>query len=140
MIGARAGRARVNIRGVMDDAARRAEYVARVAGEESVAYLRSLTDEMRPPVRKGEGARRAHPGGWADVRGTLALGYAYEVEALPTGARLRMLNPVEYAVYLDVRENFYVLRGFFDEFGSGEYAPGLEIVRRVAADNGFGVR
>ena len=50
--------------------------IADAIGAETVAYLRSLTNEMRPPARKGEAPRQAHPGHWADVTGQLAASYA----------------------------------------------------------------
>lgn len=57
-----------------------------LTGIETVAFLRSLTGNMQPPRNKGEGPRRAHPGGWADVTGNLANAYSFEVTA--GGARL----------------------------------------------------
>jgi len=36
-------------------------------GFEEVNHQRSLTGEMRPAVRSGEGQRSAHPGHWADI-------------------------------------------------------------------------
>ena len=58
---------------------------------EEIAYLRSLTDEMRPPapvnsagryipVAERTGMRRAHPGHWADVSKNLASSYDHDVE------------------------------------------------------------
>lgn len=58
-----------------------------LTGIEAVAFLRSLGAEMRPPRNPGEGPRRAHPGGWADVTGNLANAYSSEVVA-NNGVRL----------------------------------------------------
>lgn len=89
----------------------RAVYAAHVIGAETIAFLRSLTNEMRPPARAGEGMRQAHPGGWADVRSTLELSYSYEVQPMEYGARLILMNTAEYAVYLELRDGYYVLAG-----------------------------
>ncbi|HMB77133.1 MAG TPA: hypothetical protein VKN76_12085 [Kiloniellaceae bacterium] len=49
------------------------------AGFDLVAYYRSLASELRPPVRAGEGYRKAHPGHWADITGNLASSYRFRV-------------------------------------------------------------
>lgn len=113
----------------------RAVYAANVIGAEVVAFLRSLTDEMRPPARAGEGERQAHPGGWADVRGTLANSYDFQVEETEFGARLILLNTAEYAVYLELRDGYYVLSGV-DEPGG----PLDTILRARAEMLGFKYR
>lgn len=110
----------------------KAVYAAHVVGSETIAFLRSLTDEMRPPARAGEGPRRAHPGHWADIRGTLSASYSYKVEATEFGARLTLINTAEYAVYVDLREGFYVLRGVGDVGG-----PIERILREKAESLGF---
>jgi len=50
------------------------------AGFQYVDFLQSLTLEMRPPVKKGEGPRRAHPGHWADITRNLANSYVHDVD------------------------------------------------------------
>lgn len=49
------------------------------AGFEEINFLRSYTNEMRPPVRAGQGPRRAHPGGWSDVTNNLRNAYHHKV-------------------------------------------------------------
>lgn len=49
------------------------------AGFEEINRLRSYTDQMRPPVREGQGMRRAHPGGWSDITNNLRNGYRHLV-------------------------------------------------------------
>lgn len=49
------------------------------AGFEATSFLRSYTNEMRPPVRPGQGPRQAHPGGWADITNNLRNGYFHLV-------------------------------------------------------------
>jgi hypothetical protein len=50
------------------------------AGYEVIGFLQSLTGEMRPPVKAGEGPRKAHPGSWSDVTGRLAGAYQHLVD------------------------------------------------------------
>lgn len=115
------------------DVAEKVERMLHVTGQEAVAFLRSLTNKMQPPVGAGEAWRRAHPGGWADVTGALALGYGYEVLVFgnlsaPEGWGLLMKNTMEYAVYLEDRNGYWVLSGITD--------PGapLEVALRRAAE------
>ena len=49
------------------------------SGFELVGFYRSLTPKIRPPVKAGEGFRRAHPGNWADITGNLANAYQHRV-------------------------------------------------------------
>jgi hypothetical protein len=91
-------------------------------GRRVVAYLRSLTNEMRPPIRTGGATRAAHPGHWADVTGRLAAGYEWRVDDTPTGAQLLLFNEVEYAAYLEAHDGFFVLRGVADPGGPVEIA------------------
>lgn len=58
---------------------RNIELALEAAGQEERTFLRSSTGESRPPVRAGEGPRRAHPGHWADVTTNLRAGYQYRV-------------------------------------------------------------
>lgn len=110
----------------------KAVYAAHFVGNETIAFLRSLTDTMRPPARAGEGMRRAHPGGWADVRGTLAASYSYKVEPTDFGARLTLINTAEYAVYLELMDGYYVLSGVGEPGG-----PIEKILRANAEKLGF---
>lgn len=114
----------------------------KITGIEAVAFLRSLTDTMRPPVRASEGWRKAHPGGWADVTSQLALGYDFEVlvaratyDAPPAWWSLVLMNHVEYAVYLENLDGYYVLAGITDPG-----APLERMLRDAARDLGFDVR
>lgn len=52
------------------------------AGRAEINFLTSLTGEMRPPYRAGTGARRAHPGHWADRKVHLVRKYKHEVTRL----------------------------------------------------------
>jgi hypothetical protein len=97
-------------------------------GAEVIAYLRSLTAEMRPPTRPGEGERSAHPGHWADVTGNLSNAYGWRVESTGDGYTLVLFNTMDYAVYLEAKEGFFVLRGITDNDGPVEQA-----IRNAAA-------
>lgn len=61
----------------------RVETGLEVTGVREVNFLQSVTNEMRPPARTGEGPRAAHPGGWADVTGRLNRSYSIEVNGKP---------------------------------------------------------
>lgn len=102
-------------------------------GAETVAYLRSLTSKMQPPARRYPGGplggdRQAHPGGWADRSSNLANAYAYNVQVDAESATLQISNAMEYAIYLEVKENYYVIRGVFQEDG-----PVFAAIRRNLA-------
>ena len=101
---------------------RKIELLLEAVGAETVAFLRTLTAETRPGVRPGEPARRAHPGGWADITGNLANAYAYEVQRIPDGATLVLSNSMEYSAVLEIRDGYFVLRGVTDPGGPLEQA------------------
>lgn len=96
--------------------------VLEMVGIETVAYLRGYTNERRPPVRRGEPERRAHPGGWSDVTENLALAYDYEVTVTPDHVELAILNTMEYAAILEARDGFFVVRDVTDPGGPVEQA------------------
>lgn len=102
--------------------------ISQVVGIETVMYLRSLTDVMRPPVRKGEGPRQAHPGGWADVTGNLANAYGAEVQSFGDEVVLLLTNTMEYAAYLEARDAYYVLEGVAADGG-----PVQQLMERIVA-------
>lgn len=86
------------------------------AGNEAVDFARSKTANMRPPVKKGQGPRQAHPGGWADVSGNLAGAYKHDPKQLTEVLfALTMINGMEYGVFLE-RKGFWVLSGLFEGF------------------------
>ena len=98
-------------------------------GIDTIAWLRSLTEEMRPPVRSTEGERQAHPGHWADRTGQLALAYDHKVERRgTTGAVLILSNSSEYAGALEAHDGYFVLKGVLD-FGG----PAAIALRMAAA-------
>jgi hypothetical protein len=126
------------------DAAEKMALVAEAIGVETIAYFRSLTNEMRPPARvpgtkATTGVRRAHPGHWADVTGQLAASYDHEVERVGKAeVVLSLKNYAEYAAHLEARDGFFVLSGVTDPGGPVEqalrravakHAPGWEIRR-----------
>lgn len=126
------------------DAHQRAYFILDMVGLQTVAYLRSLTSKMQPPVgnktyrtksgkrkkygekgarkfKAGFGAPRpAHPGGWADITGDLARAYAYKVEVATDGATLTLSNSMSYAAALEAKDGYFVLSGVADPGGPVE--------------------
>jgi hypothetical protein len=98
-------------------------------GEETIKFLRSLTSERRPPIRKGGPSRPAHPGHWADRSGDLARAYDYVVLPTTLGYQLILTNDMEYAEDLEGMSGFFVLSGAIDENG-----PVEKSMRLVMAD------
>lgn len=117
------------IRDLQMDVTRKAVLAMNAVGAETVAFLRSQTSEMRPPAHVNGPMRPAHPGHWADISGALALAYAYEVVVSDNGVQLRMLNSMEYAVYLENHLGYWVLSGVTDPGGPVDQA--LNIVSEV---------
>jgi hypothetical protein len=110
-----------------------------LTGVEAITYARSLTSELRPPRRRGEGMRRAHPGHWSDITSNLANAYAWSVRLgghvigksaprsvgspisaagarVPEGSTLtlELSNSMAYAEMLERRDGYWVLSGLSD--------------------------
>lgn len=100
---------------------------------ETIAYLRSLTTEMRPPAKPGEPSRFAHPGGWADVTGQLANSYGWAVRKAGIAWELELRNDAGHAIYLEEREGYFVLRGVTEPGGPVEQAL-RAVIARIAPD------
>lgn len=133
-------------------------------GWEVISFLRSLGHGMRPPVRVSESTRSAHPGGWADISGSLAGAYRFEVWAsgyrvrfsveaagtpgtvppvevngrIPKAPKapyeLRLYNGMAYAAALEAKDGYFVLTGVTEAGGQVETA-----IRRVITALGFDV-
>lgn len=105
------------------DAFKKAEWLLDQVGRDTISYLRSTTEEMRPPARAGEGERRAHPGHWADVTNNLRNAYGHRVIRQGERALLLILdNTMEYAATLEARDGFFVLSGVMERDGPVERA------------------
>ena len=87
--------------------------IAEATGAEAVELARSTTEQMRPPVRPGEGPRAAHPGGWADVTGVTAGSMRYTAEMIGPGRARLTLEAGGAAQYLE-RRGYWVFSGLFD--------------------------
>jgi hypothetical protein len=98
------------------------ELMLMAVGEKTVAYLRSLTSEQRPPVKRSGPVRSAHPGHWGDVTGQLANSYGYYVYRSPGELQLVLYNTAEYAIFLEQHEGFFVLSGVTESGGPVEMA------------------
>lgn len=99
------------------DTTEKIRLVLEAIGVETIAYLRSLTAELRPPVHRGGPNRHAHPGHWADVTGNLANAYGYAVHVVADGAVLVLRNTMEYAAALEAKEGYFVLKGVTERDG-----------------------
>ena len=128
------------VRNAIPQGTRLLAQVLEMIGWETVSWLRSHTDKMRPPIRKGLAERPAHPGEWADVSGDLARAYRFEIwaglnrvrwsaegEAVtvrgviprqiePTaGLTLFIVNSWAYAAALEAKNGYWVVSGVGDE-------------------------
>ena len=102
-------------------------------GADVIGYLKSLTSEIRPPERDGGPERHAHPGHWADAGdGDLAASYSYEVQADARQVILILRNTSAHAVYLEMHEGFFVLRGVADPGGPVEQAMRRAVAQRAS--------
>jgi hypothetical protein len=100
-------------------------------GASVVEYLRSYTNEWRPPERGGTTRRRAHPGHWADITHDLEAGYHYKIERNAEGVTLALLNDSGHAIYVEAMDGFYVLKGVTDKGGPVEQAIRTMILRYI---------
>lgn len=91
---------------------------------EAVDQIKGYTSQTSPPVRSGEGRRRQHPGGWADVTTNLrnSIGHDLNVSTgrievvIGVGVGKGMLgvsvdDVLEYAVHVDNMQGINVLGG-----------------------------
>lgn len=117
------------------DAGQKIRAILEYIGIQTVAYLRSLTDKVAPPIRRGDPPRRRHPGYWADRSGALAAAYAApRVDSVGLGSwRLELSNSMEYAAALEARDGYFVLSGVADRGGPVEEAL-RKAVARIAPD------
>lgn len=90
---------------------KRAEYVAELVAREVVEYARSYTSETKPGVGDGDGPRKVHPGGWADVRGELKASIQARIERDGLTVKAIIEATAEYAEALDAKTGYDVLGG-----------------------------
>jgi hypothetical protein len=107
-----------------------------MVGHETIAFLRSYTEQRVPPVRAHQAARRAHPGGWSDVTGNMVNAFAFEIQDGPEQLALIFTNSMEYAAMVEARDGLFVLKGITDKGGPVDkalrraidaIAPGMEL-------------
>ncbi len=119
---------------VVLDALTKLELVLQQVGQETVDYLRSLTEHTQPGWPDPQGPpRQAHPGEWADRSGQLAASYGFEVVRTATSVTLRLTNDAEYAFWVEVMDGYFVLSGVTDPGGPVEQAF-RTIAARLAPD------
>jgi len=94
-----------------------------------INWLRSSDGEngTQPPVRKGEGPRDAHPGGWADNTGRLNRNTLFKVLHQGNQYVLRLYNNTSYAIKLDEKDGYFVLSGVID----GPDTPGYKLLETM---------
>ena len=88
-----------------------AQNLAESVAETVVNHARSLTSETTPGVKAGEGSRRLHPGGWADITGNLANSIKSSIDWQGLTVTATIEAGMEYAEYLDALEGIDVLGG-----------------------------
>jgi len=93
------------------DATQKAYGMAEVVATSVVNHARSLTSETKPGVKEGEGARRVHPGGWADITSNLANSIGSNISWNGFTLVTTIEAGMEYAAYLDALEGIDVLGG-----------------------------
>lgn len=108
-------------------------------GREVIEHLKSYTGHTKPAVgaryewgsasgkrMRGPQITRAdrpvHPGGWADISFDLMNSYAYEVTKLENGAELALLNTSDHAIFLELRNGYFVLSGITEAGGPVDLA------------------
>lgn len=100
-------------------------------GSQVVGYLRSYTNEWRPPSRGTSARRRAHPGHWADITHELEESYHWDVVRDSESVSLVLSNDSGHAVHLEYMDGFYVLKGVTEKGGPVEQAVRLMINRYI---------
>lgn len=137
------------------------ERIFHMVGQETVDYLKSYTDELRPPVRRGASAlsrvqkavtaanraarrrltsvpvgdRPAHPGHWADISHELKNSYGYRVVRTGESIQLIIFNTSGHALYVEAMDGYFVLKGITDADG-----PLFHKLRAILAQNAPGWR
>lgn len=92
---------------VVQNARNLADYIAR----EIVNEAKSLTSQTKPGVNPGDGPRKTHPGGWADVTSQLANSIQSRIEVEGFTVMGVIEATVEYAEALNEKEGYEVLGG-----------------------------
>ena len=101
-------------------------------GVEVVAWLKSHQLERKPPGRPRPGP--FHPGGWRDITNILVSSYQPpSVTKVNGGWRLTFANTAEYAIYLELRDGFFVLSGIMDQGGIVQQTL-TEVIANIAPE------
>jgi len=85
----------------------KARLIVESVGKETVAYLKSRTEQDR---------------GWVNRSGELARSYRYSVAEVLGGAALTLYADADHAIYLEARDGLFVLNGITDRGGPIEQA------------------
>lgn len=127
---------RSKLRRTLSDRLERGKRVVQVTATEVVNHAKSLTGETRPPAKSGEGPRKAHPGGWADITDNLANSIQVgDITVTRTkvkasfGVEAEASAVMEYAEVLDQRDGIDVLGGADVEARKALKKYGKEILK-----------
>jgi len=127
---------RAKLKRTLSDRLERGKRVVKLTATEVVNHATSLTGETRPPAKSGEGPRKAHPGGWADITGNLAISIQVgDITVTRTkvkasfGVKAEASAVMEYAEVLDQRDGIDVLGGADVEARKALKKYGKEILK-----------
>ena len=127
---------RAKLKRTLSDRLERGKRVVKLTATEVVNHATSLTGETRPPAKSGEGQRKAHPGGWADITGNLAISIQVgDITVTRTkvkasfGVEAEASAVMEYAEVLDQRDGIDVLGGADVEARKALKKYGKEILK-----------
>lgn len=81
-----------------------------------IEHAQDYTGKLRPPVYAGNPPRPAHPGNWADITTVLVQGFTYSVKWQGHELHFVFGNEVEYALYLEKKEGYWVIGGLYEGF------------------------
>lgn len=118
-------------------------------GAETITYLQTDLPGRSPPHKSNPPAGPFKPGGWRSITDELAESYGYEVGPIKNGVRLTLRNTADFAIYLEFRDGFFVLRGVTDPGGPvpealikacAKVAPEFKVLRAEFSKIGKGRR
>jgi hypothetical protein len=110
------------VRRLEGDARVKLRRVAEFIGERTVEYLKSYTSEIRPPTTPGGPTGPAHPGHWKDITKQLVEGYGSRVTEDVDGLTLEVFNRSDHAIFVEMRQGYFVLHSVMDPGGPVEQA------------------
>lgn len=81
---------------------------------EALEVAKSYTAATVPGLRKGEGPRDTHPGGWSDRTGLMIISFYQESRKIRADIfEGTLINTAEYSIYVEAL-GYWVLSGLFE--------------------------